>query len=130
MHDSVIRGRDLEKKCQLRDVIWLRGDTSALSALILVVIGIKLAHVDTALKGKKTTSHLLFNLFSSQPFFRPEAQHVFTAVYGMVWPGGLTCVAARGAKICDRVQGETPTGKSSGSRSVQQEEEAFLHFAQ
>lgn len=30
--------------------------------LILVVIGIKLAYVDTALKGKETTSHLLFNL--------------------------------------------------------------------
>lgn len=43
----------------------------SLVELILVVIGIKLAHADVALKGKKTPSHLLCNvsLFPSQPFF-------------------------------------------------------------
>ena len=58
--------------------------------LILVVMGIKLAHVDMALKGKKTTSHLLFNisLLSSQPFFRLQVQCVFTAVYVLLLPGG------------------------------------------
>lgn len=41
----------------------------SLVELILVVIGVKLAHVDTALKGKKTTSHLLWNAsFQVNPF--------------------------------------------------------------
>lgn len=70
--------------------------------LILVVIGIKLAHVDTALKGEKTTSHLLLNLslFLSQAFFRLEAQGVCTAVCYAVQhnrPGGP---CSRGSLPC------------------------------
>lgn len=62
----------------------------SLAELILVVIGIKLAHVDTALRGKETTSHLLFNVsvFPSQTFsyFR---WGVFMAVQVLLKPGGV-----------------------------------------
>lgn len=83
----------MEKETPTRDVIWLHGDTSALSALILVVIGIKLVHVDTALKGEKTTSHLLFNLslFSSRPFFQTSGAVCLCCClcYGVAWRSSL-----------------------------------------
>lgn len=60
--------------------------------LILVVIGIKLAHVDTAPKGKKTTSHLLFNL----SLFRSTFLHTS----GIVCLDCCLCYAVAWRSLC------------------------------
>lgn len=82
----------------------------SLAELTLVVIGIKLAHVDMALKGKETTSHLLCNisLFPSQifPYLR---WGVFMAVQVLLEPGGVQVqLPAPGAITC---LGGRPTRK-------------------
>lgn len=45
-----------------------------------------------ALKGKKTTSHLLFNLslFSSQPFFKLQAYLYCCLCYAVAWRSSYT----------------------------------------
>lgn len=98
--DSVIRAKGWKKKCQFKDETWLHGDTWALSVLILVVIGIKLAHVDMALKGKKTTSHFLFNL-SFKPAFFQTSGGVFTAVcFAVAWRPSLAWQPAVPRAVC------------------------------
>ena len=56
--------------------------------LILVVIGIKLAPVDMALKGKKTASHLLFNLSLQVNLFSDFRRSVSLLLFVMLLPGG------------------------------------------